>query len=287
MSTTVLEILNDAAYRLGENGTPDNAAEQNRRMAYLNQAYRHILRSRFWWFLEKEYPFETEEGKDLFVLPSDYRDSIDFRIDRKKVYFQPSRTMDDSWDNPRDSFTITGQDYYYIFNGKLYLIPQASTAPTAINVSSIAVTGTTALVTTETEHGLEVDDYVKLAGASEDAFNTTHQIVTVPSTTTYTITITSGTSNPTGTITSTWQNAVLKYYYNPTKVTATTDTVAIPDLFVDCLSAYIFARVAQNDSERGDASDGFDEYNEVVEQMVIENNKRNSWGKAVSGYDLL
>jgi len=280
MSTTALTVLTDAAYRLGENGNPDDANEQNRRLSYLKTAQNEIIRKRFWWFLTKEYSFPLVNTQDIYPLPSDYRDSIELRVNGEKVDFKPEYVINDTWDRPRDTYLSSLNYGYYISGDDLILIPQASESPTAYSVSGIVVSGTTATVTTALAHGLEVDDYVTIAGADVAVFNTTHQILTIPSTVTYTIAIASGTLDPTGTITSTHNNAVLKYYYNPANITALTDNVVIPDLYTDALAAYVFARVAQIDSERGDASDGFEEYKQIVTDMIVENNKRNSWGKA-------
>lgn len=283
MATTVLQVLNDAAYRLGENANPDNNYEQTRRISYLNQAIRHILRKRYWWFLEKEYSTQTVANQDIYDLPTDFRDSIELRVDSKLVTYNAQWAALSTWDRPRDTYPAIGSDsYYYIFNNDIYLVPEASSAPTSYSVSSITVSGTVATVTTTSAHGLEIDDYVTIAGTSTTEFDTSHQVTSVPSTTTYTITVTAGTSDPSGTITSTQNNMVLKYWYEPTAMSATTDNVPIPDPYIDALSAYIFARVAQLDSERGDASDGFDEFNEIVDQMVVANNKRGSWGKSVN-----
>jgi hypothetical protein len=87
--------------------------------------------------------------------------------------------------------------------------------------------------------------------------------------------VASGTSSPSGTITSTWNNFTMKYNYIPTvSFTATTDAIDIPDRYRDAVSAYVFGRLAQLDGERGDASDGFDEYNEIVSEMNKENFRR-------------
>lgn len=280
MSTTAQTVLTDAAYRLGMNGIPDDANEKNRWLSYIKTAQNEVIRKRFWWFLTKEYSFPLVDTQDIYSLPSDYRDSIELRVDGEKAPFLRDYAVNESWDKPREAYISTLNYSYYIQADDLVLLPQASASPTAYSVSGIVVSGTTATVTITAAHGLEVDDYVTIAGADVTAFNTTHQILTVPSTTTYTIAIATGTSDPSGTMTSTKRNAVLKYYYIPTSITALTDTVAIPDMFVDCLAAYVFARVAQVDSERGDASDGFEEYKQIVTDMIVENNKRNSYGKS-------
>lgn len=65
----------------------------------------------------------------------------------------------------------------------------------------------------------------------------------------------------------------LKYYKTATNLTADTDPIIIPDMFSDILVAYAYARVSLIDSERGSASDGFDEFNEILSQMTEEQNK--------------
>lgn len=282
MATTVLDILTDVAYRLGEDGNPDDANEQNRRISYVNQVYRNVLRSRYWWFTQKETATPTVAGNDIYNLPTDYRDMVEVRLDGEKVSFVPHFQATSSFDRPRDEYSVDGDYGYYIWNGKLYLLPEASLAPEAISASSITISGTVATVTTATDHGLEIGDYATIAGASVSALNTSHQVTSVPTTTSYTINVASGTTNPTGTITSTQDNLVMSHYYTPAKLTELTDVLVIPDLFADVISSYVFGRVAQLDSERGDAKDGFEEHNEILDQMYIENNKRNSWGKGVS-----
>lgn len=39
------------------------------------------------------------------------------------------------------------------------------------------------------------------------------------------------------------------------------------------------------DAERGSAGDGFDEYEEIVKEIFVEENKRKFYGKAFTPYD--
>ena len=80
-------------------------------------------------------------------------------------------------------------------------------------------------------------------------------------------------------------NLQLRYYYWPTALTTTSDTVIIPDQYTEALVAYAFARLAHLRGKRGDASDGFEEFNELVREMNKENMRRNVWGKAVTPGD--
>jgi len=67
----------------------------------------------------------------------------------------------------------------------------------------------------------------------------------------------------------------MRYSYIPTvSFTAVSDSIDIPDRYKDALSAYVFGRLAQLDGERGDATDGFDEYNDITDEMNKENLRR-------------
>lgn len=65
----------------------------------------------------------------------------------------------------------------------------------------------------------------------------------------------------------------LKYYKNPTELSATSDSIIIPDIFSDVLVTYAYARVMQIKGKRGSASDGFEEHKEILSNMVEEQNK--------------
>jgi hypothetical protein len=76
-------------------------------------------------------------------------------------------------------------------------------------------------------------------------------------------------------------NISMKYYKWPTMPTVDASTFVIPDAFIECLSAYAYARISQIDDRRGDASDGFDEYNEILGRMIAENNRQKFYGKSI------
>ncbi len=70
------------------------------------------------------------------------------------------------------------------------------------SVSSITQTGGTATVTTGSAHGYAVNQYVNIQGASQAGYNGIRKVLTVPTTTTFTYEVASGTASPaTGTIT--------------------------------------------------------------------------------------
>ena len=277
MSTTVNDILTDVSSRRAENAVP-SGNEQTRRIRFVGQSFRHLIRQNDFWFLTKTHATSTTDGQEIYDLPTDYKQMLEVRVDRVLRVPQSDNTAFSVTQYPPISFPFSinyfNSRFYYIYGEEIHLLPYPSSTPSAISVSSIVVSGTTATVTCATEHGLSNNDYVQIAGASESECNGSKR-VTVSSTLIFTYEVASGTSSPTGTITATWNNFTMKYNYIPTVTfTALTDTIDIPDRYKDALSAYVFARLAQLDGERGDASDGFEEYNEIVAEMNKENFRR-------------
>lgn len=285
MSITALDILNSVAYRRGEDGNPSNSTETARRLRFLNEAIRRMSVSAYFWFFEKTASSATINGQEIYSLPSDYRDMIEVRVDGIARYPLTSNEAFETYRYPPLAFAYKydyDNKFYYIFGDELHLIPFASSTPSTLSVSSLTSSGLTATCTTSTSHLLSNNEYVVIAGAVETAYNGTFK-VTVTGATTFTYTLPSATSSPaTGTITATKNNIILRYYYYPAAITATTDTVVVPDQYTEGLVAYVWARLAHLDGERGTASDGFDEFNEVLLEMKKENMRRNVWGKSVN-----
>lgn len=277
MSVIVNDILVDISHRRGENGVPAGN-ERTRRIGFISQGYKDLIRQNDFWFLVKTYATSTTSGQEIYDLPSDFKKMFEVRVDRVLRVPQSDNIAFSVTQYPPISYPFSinyfNSRYYYIYGDEIHLLPYPNSTPSAISVSSIVVSGTTATVTCTTEHGLSNNDYVQIAGASVSECNGSKR-VTVNSTLIFTYEVASGTSSPTGTITATWNNFTMRYNYIPTtKFTAITDIVDIPDRFEDALSAYVFGRLAQLDGERGDAADGFNEYNEIVSDMNRENFSR-------------
>jgi len=68
---------------------------------------------------------------------------------------------------------------------------------------TLTSSSTTATAVTSAAHGLQVNDYVTITGASPSAYNGTYQVMTVADSTHFTYTFAGGTSPATGTITAT------------------------------------------------------------------------------------
>lgn len=277
MSITANDVLLDVSYRRGENGVP-TGNELNRRLKFLSQALKDLTRQNLYWFYTKTYATSTVADQEIYSLPADFKKPIELRVDRLLRTEQSDRSVFSLYKIPPTStpylINYFNDKYYYIFGDEIHLLPHPSSTPSAISVSSIVVADTMATVTCASAHGLQNNDYVQIAGASVSECNGSKR-VNVTSSTVFTYTVASGTSSPTGTITSTWNNFVLRYFYTPsTSFTAITDTIDLPDRFSDALSAYVFGRLAQLDGERGDATDGFDEYNEIIGEINKENMTR-------------
>ena len=277
MSVTVNDILLDVSYRRGENGVP-SGNEQTRRISFVGQAFRDLLRLNKYWFATKVYARQTVDEQEIYDLPTDYRDIIEVRVDGLLRVEQSQNTAFSVVRYPPLNYPYSSNyfnnKYYYIFNDEIHLLPSPSSTPSAISVTSITVSGTTAIVVTTVAHGLSNNDYVQIAGSSENECNGSKRVL-VTNSTTFTYVVVSGTSSPTGTITATKNNLVIKYYYwSDVSFSATTDEISIPERYKDALSAYVFGRLAQLEGEKGDARDGFEEYTQITEEINKENMRR-------------
>jgi len=76
-------------------------------------------------------------------------------------------------------------------------------------------------------------------------------------------------------------NIAIKYFKYPTLVSSDSDTFIIPDFYLDALVAYAYARINQLDDRRGDSADGFDEFNEIVRDLMVENNRQKFYNKSI------
>lgn len=277
MSLTINDVLLDVSYRRGENGIPPGN-EQARRIKFVGQAYRDLIRQNDFWFLVTTDATSTSVGQEIYPLPKDFKQMLEVRVDRRLRVPQADTTIFNVNQYPPVSYPLSinyfNSAYYFLYGDEIHLLPFPSQTPTPIEVTSISISGIVATVICATDHGLANNDYVEIKGASESECNGSKR-VSVLNSNSFTFIVENGTSDPTGTISATWNNFVMRYYFIP-KVTFTSlsDKVCIPERYSDALSAYVFGRLAQLDGERGDASDGFEEYNQIVEEMNKENFSR-------------
>lgn len=278
---TLLDIQTQLSYRLLEDSSVGDTNERARRTSYINQAQREIMRNNYWWFAVAVGSDTTVDGQEIYTLSS-VRDLLEVRVDNKLFTPFDQHKAFGSYAYPPlyyQYYEITGK-WFMFGETELHLLPIPSSAPSSLTVSSIVRSGSVATVTTSTNHGLLANNYVTIAGADQTEYNGAFRVSSVPSTTSFTVTVSGTPATPaTGTITATERNIVYRYYTHPTDMSTNTDTTIIPDIYVEALVSYAYARVQIAAGQRGSAADGFDEFNTIVKQMGQENMRRKLYGK--------
>ncbi len=275
----VSDVLQSVAYRMGYASVPANSTERSRWISFCSDAQRSVIRKNFYWFTQDTKSLTSVADQERYTLDSTFRAMIDVRINgtivRPITQHEQAVSYNAIYAGYRPQ-TTSGHPSYFIYGqNELRLIPPSDSVPTSISVSGITRSGSTVTVTTASDHGYTVDDWVTIAGANETDYNGEQRVYSVPSTTTFTfITTATPTTPATGTMTVIKRDVVYNFYKLPTTLTALTDTILIPDLFFEAFVSYVKARVDLRDSERGSAGDGFDEFNELIQDLDIENNKR-------------
>lgn len=279
MSFTVNDVLQSVAYRMGYNSAPNNATERLRWISFCSDAQRSVIRKNYYWFTQDTKSLTTAVDQERYDLNATFRAMIDVRINGRIVRPITQHEQAVSYNSVYAGYrpnTTNGSPSYFIYGEReLRLIPPTLTVPEALSVTSVTRSGSVVTVTTTAEHGYTVDDFVTLAGASQVDYNGEQRVYSVPTSTTFTFITTAEPATPaTGTITVTKRDVVYNFYKLPERLTALTDVLLIPDLFFEAFVSYVKARVDLRDSERGSAGDGFDEFNELIQDLDIENNKR-------------
>lgn len=284
MATTVNTLLNRLAYRLREDSSPSDTNEQTRRIEYLSEGQRKVMGESYWWFSNSIASFPTVSNQEIYTLESDFRDMIEVRIDSKVCQPIPQDKVYNNYDYPPLNYEYeTLIDRYWIFDdAEMHILPIPSSAPTTFTLSSLSRSGTTATGTTASAHGLEVNNYITIAGANESDYNGTFRVTAVPTTTTFTYTVDNSPSSPaTGTITMQERNVVYRYWQQHTDFSTTSDTTIIPDRFTDVLVAFALGRMMSGSvgNQRGNMADAMNEYNDILMDMKKENNRKKFYFK--------
>ncbi len=279
MSFTVSDALLSVAYRMGFNSIPTDINEKARWISQCDDAQRSVIRKNFYWFTQTVKSLTSINDQEKYDLDSTFRAMIDVRLNGSIVNpitkHEDSVTYSSIYAGMPPNSGRYSISYFLYGERELHILPPTTSEPSSVSVSSITRSGTLVTVTTSAEHGYGVDDFVTISGAVETDYNGEQRIYSVPSSTTFTyITSTTPTTPATGTISAVKRDIVYNFYKLPSRITALTDTLLIPDLFFEAFVAYIKARIDLRDSERGSAGDGFDEFNELIQDLDVENNKR-------------
>lgn len=125
MATTVSELKTRVAYRLREKSAPDGV-EAARRLQFMNEAQRSIMRKHFWWFSETSTQFSSVANKEFYGeadgFPSNIRGSaiLELRHNGQLITPQTQTTAFASIDERYATRDMS----YFIFNKKLYPTPR-------------------------------------------------------------------------------------------------------------------------------------------------------------------
>lgn len=130
MSTVLSDIKIRLAYRLGEDSVPNNSSDNARRLSYINEGYRDVMRQQYWWFTESTGSFTSVAAQESYGtadgVPSDIRQIIELRF-QNTLYSQITQ-LDamQSYSTPYNTFYQS----YFLFNDKIYFVPPLSSAVT-------------------------------------------------------------------------------------------------------------------------------------------------------------
>lgn len=277
MAVALSTLLNRLSYRFRENSSPDNANEKARRVSAINEGYRKLCGERYWWFLKTIASDTSVASQEIYTLPSDFRDMIEVRVDGKLYTPILEKDAFGSEEYPPSAYAngySSGRCFIY-GEDELHILPIPSSAPSALFISSITQTSGIATVTTSTAHGLAANNFVTIAGANQTGYNGAFRVLSAPTVTTFTISVASTTVTPaTGTMTATERNIIYRYWSYATDLSADTDTIIIPNLYADILPAFAYGRLKQTKGLRGSSGDGFEEYNQIYNNMLAEQNRR-------------
>jgi hypothetical protein len=198
-------------------------------------------------------------------------------IDNYKYQEIPQEEVYSRYEIPDSPVPIAGIDLdrtYYVWDEHYYPIPTPTSVPTAVSVT-LAQTSGTATATSATEHGYIPGQIVTIAGANQSGYNGAMEILTVPTTLTFTFTVDSGTVSPgTGTITACERNIEIWYWEYPSYPSSTTSSIIVPDEYLDLLVAYAEGRYWSTAHKRSKSSDAFLEFETRLNDMRRENTRK-------------
>jgi hypothetical protein len=275
--------INDAhlalAYRVGETSVPTATSELARRLDWFKVAIQKASGgTELMWYMQKYATDTTVADQPTYSLPTRWRTFQQLKIDNYKYTQYPQEDIYEKFELPNSPVPIQSIDIeyaFYVWANEYYPIPIPGSAPTSFSVSSLTRSSTTATATTSSAHGLIAGDHATIAGATPSGYNGDQEILTVPSTTTFTFTASSSLTTPaTGTITATERNIKQWYWEYPDLPTGTTSSIVVPDEYLDMIVAYAEGRYWSMAHKRGKASDAFMEFETRLNDMRAENTRK-------------
>lgn len=269
------------AHRLGETDAPTNTSELSKRRSYFKNSINDLISGNvnYWWQLQR-YTDTTVVDKPYYprqtgCLEVDQVKVDDYEYDKvahDDVYRRFQQPM-----SPVPILPSYMKRVYYERNDNIYLIPIPSEVPTSF-VTTFTQSSGTATGTTASAHGYSIGMYVTIAGANESDYNGSFEILTIPTTTTFTMTVDSGASTPaTGSITCIRRNIEVwgfDDFQTELASLAENSSIIVPDGYIDMLVSFCEGRYWSTAHKRGKSADGFTEYENWLNKMDKENFRR-------------
>lgn len=124
MATTVSDLKTRIAYRMREKASPDGI-EASRRLQFINEAQRTVIRKHFWWFTEATTSFDSVADQTSYDstdgFPTDIRGSSILELRYNGQLYTPV-TQTDAFQTNESTYNSRTQSYF-IFNQSLYPMP--------------------------------------------------------------------------------------------------------------------------------------------------------------------
>lgn len=278
MAKTISNAQTSLAYRLGETSVPSSTTELSKRIDWFTEAINLACGGdELMWFMKRRHQDTTVADQADYSTPTRWRKLIQVKVDGYKYNEIPYEEVYEKFELPTAPVPILPAFQarsFYVYNDEIYLIPTPSAAPDTITISSITQTSGTATVTTSSTHGLYRDEVITIAGATPTAYNGAQTILTVPSSTTFTFSVDSGTSSPaTGTLTGVKKNILVDYYEYPNTTSALTSSssIILPDNYINILVSYAEGRYWSTAFKRAKAADAFTEFESLMDKLKKDN----------------
>jgi hypothetical protein len=128
-TTTLTQILTKISYRLGEDSAP-SGAEKTRRIQFINEGGKSIIRKHYWWWTETSTTFDSVADQASYSsvdgFPSDIRGTSILELRYSGTLYTPATQT--------TAFSLTNSDYsglsqnYFIFNNSLYPVSAFGTS---------------------------------------------------------------------------------------------------------------------------------------------------------------
>jgi len=278
MAYLISDAQTELAYRLGESAAPTSTTELARRRSWFRNAISKAAGGdQLMWFLQEYATDITVTDAPSYSLPTSWRVFNQVKISNYKYEQIEQEDVYDRYELPLSPVKLETIDLdrsFYVWDNAMYIIPLSDT-PTAFTGTATA-SGTTATVTTTAAHGWAVGQHIKVTGASDSKYNLTDAtILSVPSTTTFTYAIASGATSPeAGPLSIYERNIEMWYWKYPTLPTADTDSIVVPDEYLDLIVAYGEARFWSYAHKRGKAADAFSEFELRLLDLQKENTRK-------------